>query len=167
MHLPELIYNCMNVVPAWCVCWNGWKWLEHTASTLTSFYCPLKKSSLILTWFSFFTFPCFKFDCRYLNSINAQFLKCYLLTLQNAIIERYLGKIKSMDSIFCWTLLIITFTTNLLQVVICWPSLAGIQTQDPDHDWNLCFTYLLYYELRDSFSSHQELSSSFDLRAEQ
>ena len=31
----------------------------------------------------------------------------------------------------------------------------------------LCFTYLLYYKLRDSFSSHQELSSSFDLRTKQ
>ena len=31
----------------------------------------------------------------------------------------------------------------------------------------LCFTYLLYYTLRDSFSSHQELSSSFDPRTKQ
>ena len=31
----------------------------------------------------------------------------------------------------------------------------------------MCFTSLLYYVLRDSFSSHQELSSSFDPRTKQ
>ena len=34
------IYISMNVVCAWYVSWNGWKWLEHTARTLTTFHRP-------------------------------------------------------------------------------------------------------------------------------